>query len=68
MIGSVAMMLENSFDMAAEAKNVWAAMQGVFVDGYSSADLSNPGSGVIMISTVEVGEKIAEKLRQMPKV
>ncbi|MCQ8105348.1 3-isopropylmalate dehydrogenase [Methylomonas sp. SURF-2] len=68
MIGSVAMMLENSFDMAAEAKNVWAAMQGVFADGYSTADLSKPGSGVTMISTVEFGDKVVEKLRQMPRV
>jgi 3-isopropylmalate dehydrogenase len=68
MIGSVAMMLENSFDMEAEAKNVWAAMQGVFADGYSTADLSKPGSGVTMISTVEFGDKVVEKLRQMPKV
>jgi 3-isopropylmalate dehydrogenase len=68
MIGSVAMMLENSFAMEAEAKNVWAAMQGVFADGYSTADLSKPGSGVTMISTVEFGDKVVEKLRQMPKV
>ncbi|WP_026600964.1 3-isopropylmalate dehydrogenase [Methylomonas sp. 11b] len=68
MIGSVAMMLENSFDMEAEAKNVWAAMQGVFADGYSTADLSKPGSGVTMISTVEFGDKVVEKLRTMPKV
>ena len=68
MIGSVAMMLENSFDMEAEAKNVWAAMQGVFADGYSTADLSKPGSGVTMISTVEFGDKVVEKLRHMPKV
>ncbi len=68
MIGSVAMMLENSFDMAEEAKNVWAAMQGVFADGYSTADLSKPGSGVTMINTVEFGDKVVEKLRQMPKV
>ncbi|MDD1641603.1 MAG: 3-isopropylmalate dehydrogenase [Methylococcaceae bacterium] len=68
MIGSVAMMLENSFDMAEEAKNVWAAMQGVFGDGYSTADLSKPGSGVVMINTVEFGDKVVEKLRQMPKV
>lgn len=68
MIGSVAMMLENSFDMEAEAKNVWAAMQGVFADGYSTADLSKPGSGVTMISTVEFGDKVVEKLREMPKV
>jgi 3-isopropylmalate dehydrogenase len=68
MIGSVAMMLENSFDMADEAKNVWAAMQGVFADGYSTADLSKPGTGVKMISTEEFGDKVVEKLRQMPKV
>lgn len=68
MIGSVAMMLENSFGMEAEAKNVWDAMQGVFADGYSTADLSKPGSGVKMISTVEFGDKVVEKLRAMPKV
>jgi 3-isopropylmalate dehydrogenase len=68
MIGSVAMMLENSFGMEAEAKNVWAAMQGVFADGFSTADLSKPGSGVKMISTVEFGDKVVEKLRAMPKV
>ena len=68
MIGSVAMMLENSFDMAEEAKNVWDAMQGVFADGYSTADLSKPGSGVKMISTEEFGDKVVEKLSQMPRV
>ena len=68
MIGSVAMMLENSFDMQDEAKNVWAAMQGVFADGFSTADLSKPGSGVNMISTVEFGDKVVEKLAKMPKV
>ncbi|MBL4743608.1 MAG: 3-isopropylmalate dehydrogenase [Cycloclasticus sp.] len=68
MIGSVAMMLEYSFDMADEAKNVWAAMQGVFADGYSTADLSKSGSGVNMISTVEFGDKVVEKLRAMPTV
>lgn len=68
MIGSVAMMLEGSFDMAEEAKNVWDAMQGVFTDGYSTADLSKPGSGVKMINTDEFGEKVLEKLRNTPKV
>lgn len=68
MIGSVAMMLEYSFDMNEEAKNVWAAMQGVFGDGFSTADLSKPGSGVKMISTGEFGDKVVEKLRNMPKV
>lgn len=68
MIGSVAMMLENSFDMRAEAKNVWSAMQGVFGDGFSTADLSKPGSGVSMISTEEFGDKVVEKLQNMPRV
>jgi len=68
MIGSVAMMLENSFNMINEAKNVWAAMQAVFADGYSTADLSKPGSGVKMISTVEFGDKVVEKLSAMPTV
>jgi 3-isopropylmalate dehydrogenase len=66
MIGSVAMMLENSFGMDREAKNIWAAMQGVFADGYSTADLSKPGSGVTMISTQQFGDKVVEKLRVMP--
>ncbi|PCJ38064.1 MAG: 3-isopropylmalate dehydrogenase [Cellvibrionales bacterium] len=62
MIGSVAMMLENSCDMADEAENVWAAMQGVFADGFSTADLSKPGSGVTMINTQEFGERVVAKL------
>jgi 3-isopropylmalate dehydrogenase len=68
MIGSVAMMLENSFDMADEAKNIWAAMQSVFADDYSTADLSKPGSGVKMIGTDEFGDKVVAKLKAMPTV
>jgi 3-isopropylmalate dehydrogenase len=66
MIGSVAMMLEMSFGMDQEAKNVWHAMQSVFADGYSTADLSKPGSGVIMINTPAFGDRVVEALRQMP--
>ena len=66
MIGSVAMMLEYSFDMTGEAKNVWNAMQGVFADGYSTADLSKPGSDVNMISTSEFGDMVCPKLNAMP--
>ena len=68
MIGSVAMMLENSFGMEEEAKNVWVSIQGVFTDGYSTADLSKAGGGVKMINTSEFGEKVLEKLRNAPKV
>lgn len=66
MIGSVAMMLEYSFGMLEESQNIWAAMQGVFNDGYSTADLSKPGAGVKMISTDAFGDRVAEKLRAMP--
>lgn len=62
MIGSVAMMLEYSFNMREEAANIWNAMQGVFADGYSTADLSKADSGVKMISTQEFGDKVIEKL------
>lgn len=68
MIGSVAMMLEDSFGLAAESKNVWDAMQSVFADGFSTPDLSKPGSGVNMISTNEFGDKVVESLRAMPLV
>jgi 3-isopropylmalate dehydrogenase len=68
MIGSVAMMLENSFGMEEEAKNVWAAMQAVFADGFSTADLSKPGAGINMIGTDEFGDKVVEKLKAMPRV
>ena len=68
MIGSVAMMLESSFGMVQESKNVWSAMQSVFADGYSTADLSKPGSGVKMIKTAEFGDKVVAALKAMPKV
>ena len=66
MIGSVAMMLENSFGMVEESKNVWQAMQSVFADGYSTPDLSKPGSGVTMINTNDFGDKVVAALRAMP--
>ncbi len=68
MIGSVAMMLEDSFDMPEESRNVWNAMQSVFADGYSTADLSKPGSDVKMINTDAFGDKVVEALSAMPTV
>lgn len=62
MIGSMAMMLEYSFGMVDEARNVWNAMQSVFADGYSTSDLSKPGSGVTMLSTNEFGDKVVAHL------
>lgn len=65
MIGSVAMMLEHSFDMLEESKNVWNAMQSVFALGYSTPDLSKPGSDVKMIKTDEFGDRVVEELKKI---
>jgi len=62
MIGSMAMMLEYSFGMVDEARKVWDAMQSVFAAGYSTSDLSKPGSGVTMLSTTEFGDKVVAHL------
>ncbi len=66
MIGSVAMMLEYSLGMAAESKNVWQAMQSVFAQGYSTPDLSKPGSNVTMIKTNEFGDRVTDALAKAP--
>jgi len=66
MIGSVAMMLENSFGMVEESRNVWSAMQDVFAAGYSTPDLSSSGSRVTLIRTDEFGDKVVAALREMP--
>jgi 3-isopropylmalate dehydrogenase len=62
MIGSVAMMLEMSLGMEAEAQNVWHAMQSVFTQGYTTADLAKPGAQSKMISTDAFGDLVVEEL------
>lgn len=65
MIGSVAMMLEMSFNMKAESNLVWDAMKGVFEAGYSTADLGSAASGRKLVSTDQFGDKVMEKLEQL---
>lgn len=65
MIGSVAMMLDMSFYMEDEAKNIWQAMESVFVAGYSTADLSKPGTDVTMVSTGEFGDRVVTELKKI---
>lgn len=65
MIGSVAMMLEHSFKMLEESQNVWKAIQSVFAQGYSTPDLSKPGSGVKMINTDAFGDLVVEELNKL---
>jgi len=64
MIGSVAMMLELSFDMLNESKNIWNAMQSVFAQGFSTPDLSKPGADVKMIKTDEFGDRVVDALKK----
>ncbi|MDE0715380.1 MAG: 3-isopropylmalate dehydrogenase [Gammaproteobacteria bacterium] len=66
MIGSVAMMLEMSFGMDREAKNLWQAMQQVFAGGYSTPDISKPGSDITMVSTEEFGDRVVAELTKLP--
>src|SRR5690554_2051882 len=66
MIGSVAMMLEMSFGMDEESRNVWHAMQSVFAQGYSTPDLSKPGADVKMIDTQGFGDLVVAELRKLP--
>jgi 3-isopropylmalate dehydrogenase len=62
MIGSVAMMLDMSFDMRDEAAGVWQAMGSVFADGFSTPDLSKPGADITMVSTEEFGDRVVAAL------
>ncbi len=63
MIGSVAMMLERSFGMAEESRNVWNAMQQVFAEGYSTPDLGGGTRDAKLIKTTEFGDKVVENLK-----
>ena len=61
MIGSVALMLETSFGWVEEARAVWSALEGVFADGYATADLAVEGATVL--DTAGFGDKVVERLR-----
>ena len=61
MIGSVALMLDKSFGLKTEAKAVWAAMQQVFADGFTTADLARGGEQ--LISTAQFGDKVVGALK-----
>ncbi|MFL2840424.1 MAG: 3-isopropylmalate dehydrogenase [Pseudohongiellaceae bacterium] len=68
MIGSVAMMLEMSFNMDKEAKKLWHAMQSVFTKGFSTPDLPKTGADVKPISTSDFGDMVVTELANMPTV
>jgi 3-isopropylmalate dehydrogenase len=62
MIGSVAMMLETSFGMADEARRIWAALEGVFGQGYVTVDLANLAEGAKVLGTSEFGDAVVKQL------
>jgi 3-isopropylmalate dehydrogenase len=59
MIGSVALMLDKSFNMPREAQAIWDAMRRVFGEGYSTADLGDPDGKRRVIGTAEFGDRVA---------
>jgi len=62
MIGSVALMLDMSFGMEAEARQIWDAMRGVFGSGYTTADLRDPEGKLEAITTRAFTDKVLETL------
>ena len=60
-------MLEMSFGMEQEARNLWEAMQAVFSAGFTTPDLARRGDHEQKITTAQFGDKVAEALdRQSP--
>lgn len=62
MLGSVAMMLEYSFGMKTESQAIFDAMEALFVEGFTTPDLKQPGVENKMISTDEFGDHVAASL------
>lgn len=63
MIGSVALMLQMSFNMPAEAAAINQAMQSVFAQGYCTPDLAK-NHHFQLIHTDEFGDKVVEALKK----
>ncbi len=55
MIGSVAYMLERSFGLDEEAKDIWDGLSYVFGKGYRTSELKSPG---IIVGTSEFGDLV----------
>jgi 3-isopropylmalate dehydrogenase len=62
MIGSVALMLELSFDMPDEAQAIWKAMRKVFGEGYTTPDLASSEGPQKPISTSAFGDRVVQAL------
>ena len=61
---SVAMMLRHSFDMAMAADQVEKAVRMVLKDGFRTEDIRQAGARIV--GTTEMGDLVAERLRELP--
>ena len=59
MIGSVAMMLDMSFGMTEESKEIFKAMETLFAEGFTTPDLKQPNVDNQMISCDDFGDRVA---------
>ncbi|MEE9447985.1 MAG: 3-isopropylmalate dehydrogenase [Arenicellales bacterium] len=59
MLGSVAMMMEYSFDRKEDSKAIFDAMEALFIEGVTTPDLKQPNVENNMISTDEFGDRVA---------
>ena len=64
MIGSVAFMLEKSFGLEEEAKDVWQALLKVFRDGYRTRELATKNTPLEkIITTTQFGDLVVFNIR-----
>ena len=63
MIGSMAMMLEISFGLGAEAAAVWSAMDAVLEEGYATPDLASGVEGMTALATAAFGDEVVKRLQ-----
>jgi len=63
MIGSVAFMLEKSFGLEQESRDIWNALTNVFAQGYRTKELSKSNTPLEMIvSTSQFGDLVVKNI------
>ena len=61
MVGSVAFMLDKSFGLEQEAKNVWGALIGVFANGFRTRELARSSTPLEkVVSTTQFGDLVVQ--------
>ncbi len=66
MIGSFAFMLEKSFGMKQESKDIWNALTDVFAKGYRTQELAGRGTPLErIVSTSQFGDLVVENIARI---